>query len=97
MIPNHNPYRASILETIHSLSAIEAEVISKTLSILMAGEWKEMHETFEEGKKFEFTLTQLATSTDQNVVSMVKLIKNLRKTINKLQSQNNIADEEVEF
>ncbi len=97
MIPNHNPYRASIVETIHSLSTIEAEVISKTLSILMAGEWKEMHETFEPGKKFEFTLTQLATSTDQNVVSMVKLIKSLRKTINKLQAQNNIADEEVEF
>ncbi|MDI1321115.1 MAG: hypothetical protein PSV36_00120 [Algoriphagus sp.] len=97
MIPNHNPYRASILETIHSLSTMEAEVISKTLSILMAGEWKEMHETFEEGKKFGFTLTQLGTSTDQNVVSMVKLIKNLRKTINKLQTQNNIPDEEVEF
>jgi hypothetical protein len=57
MIPNHNPYRASIVETIHSLSTIEAEVISKTLSILMAGEWKEMHETLEPGKKFEFTLT----------------------------------------
>lgn len=95
MIPNHNPYRASIVETIHALTEFEAEIISKTLGILMAGEWKEMHETFEEGKKFEFTLTQLGTSTDQNVVSMAKLIKNLRKTIGKLQSQNNIQDEEV--
>ena len=76
---------------------MESEVISKTLSILMAGEWKEMQEKFEEGKKFEFNLTQLGTSTDQNVVSMVKLIKNLRKTILRLQSQNNIKDEEMEF
>lgn len=96
MIPNHNTYRSSIVGTIQALRAYEAELISKTLSILISGEWKEdMHEIFSEGKKFELSLSELESATDENVLVIVKLIKTVRKTISKLQTQNNIPDEEI--
>ena len=95
MIPNHNPYRASIVESLQELLEIENKVLVKTLGVYMTGEWKEMQESIEPGKTIQVSLGQLETSTDQNVLTLLKLLKIVQKSIEKLKSENDITDVEL--
>ena len=63
----------------------------------MSDEWKEIDQAFDVGEVYEFHLSQLESSPDNNVQILATLIKTIRTSIQTLQNLNSISDNEIDF
>ena len=94
--PNSD-YQEAIIEAIKTLSDSEHPIFGSALRMLMSEEWKEINEAFDEGQNYTFSLAQMEDTSDQNVLTLVEVIKNLRTAVLTLQNLNGIKDEELNF
>lgn len=90
-------YRQAIIDAINTLSVTEHQIFGAALGILMTDEWKGTHDAFEIGDAYNFELSQLESSQDINVKTLVDLIKTIRTNIQTLQNNNGIIDSEINW
>ena len=93
----NNSYRKALIYALNTLNETDHQIFGGALGILMSEEWKEIDEAFEIGDSYEFHLSQLESSKDSNVQSLVTLIKTIRSTIQTLQNLNVISDNEIDW
>jgi hypothetical protein len=89
-------HRQNVIDAINRLNDCDNQIFAKAITLLMSKEWKEIDAAFDIGEQYSFTLTQLETAEDQNVLLLASLIKEIRQTINSLQNLNAISDEELD-
>lgn len=92
-----SPYRKALIEAINTLSEVDHQLFGAALGVLMSDEWKEIDQAFDVGEVYEFHLSQLESSPDNNVQILATLIKTIRTSIQTLQNLNSISDNEIDF
>ena len=93
----NSPYRKALIDAINTLNEIDHQVFGASLGVLMSEEWKEIDQAFDVEEVYEFHLSQLESSSDHNVQTLVALIKTIRSTVQTIQNLNSISDNEIEI
>jgi hypothetical protein len=93
----NSPYRKALIDSLHVLNEADHQIFGAALGILMSDEWKEISQAFEVGDTYDFHLSQLESSKDQNVLVLAKLVKTIQETIQTIQNLNSISDNEADL
>ena len=77
-------YREQIIQTLNNLIETREIIFEQIVNLAMSNEYSGLHNTFEIGETYNFTLNHFKKMEDINVRKIVTLCKNSEKTIDLL-------------
>ena len=97
MIYSNENYREYLIETIETLNQAQQDLFTMGVNLMMNGELLGINDCFQAGDTFEFFPEHLDNTDDQNLQIIMKCVRQLLKTMNKIQRINQIQDDEVDW
>lgn len=88
-------YREQIIQTLNNLIETREIIFEQIVNLAMSNEYSGLHNTFEIGETYNFTLNHFKKMEDINVRKMVTLCKNSEKTIFAIMNLNGIKENEI--
>lgn len=89
-------YRDKLIYAIDKLSRASEVILDRIINLGMAGEYKELQDTFEEGETFSFHLEFFEDLDDINVQNFLKLHKQMEELIETTININGITRAELD-
>ncbi len=88
-------YRANLIESYKMLLNYHKEIFDCAINLGMAGELKEIDESFDVGDIYHFDIEQLKGHNDVNLNIFIELYEKLNDTLNTIANINAISEDEL--
>lgn len=89
-------YRDALTEAVNTLQEVENQVFTAMVNVGFAGEYRDISELHEPGEVLNLELAMFEDTNDQNLTSLVELVKEIAAVKMKLINLNALEVEEEE-
>ena len=91
------PYRERLIETYKYLLDVHSETMNHIVNLAMAGELKEIDESFEAGDIFQFDIDHFKDTNDTNLNMLIDFHENLNDMMVSIGNINALKEEELDL